>query len=102
MQILREAQGPGKGGRSRGSYLVLDPNGEKPAPGLDDRWKFSLAGPDDFVSRKILEISLDEKGKVRKEWVDIRPIPSADAWFETVWDDFRNDRLIPRPEDNHD
>jgi len=91
-----------KGGRSRGSYLVLDPNGEKPAPGLDDRWKFSLAGPDDFVSRKILEISLDEKGKVRKEWVDIRPIPSADAWFETVWDDFRNDRLIPRPEDNHD
>jgi len=91
-----------KGGRSRGSYLVLDPNGEKPAPGLDDRWKFSLAGPDDFVSRKILEISLDERWNVRKSWVDIRPIPKAGAWFETVWDDYRNDRVIPRPGEDHD
>lgn len=83
-----------KGGRSRGSYLVLDSNGEKPAPHMDDRWKFSLAGQDDFVSRKILEISLDERWTIRKNWVDIRPIPSAEAWFETVWDDFRNDHII--------
>lgn len=83
-----------KGGGSRGSYLVLDPNGEKPCSGVDDRWKFSLAGPRDFVSRKILEISLEENMNVRKEWVDIRPIPPDGAWFETVWNDFRGDRVI--------
>jgi len=125
-----------KGGRSRGSYLVLDPNGEKPCPrvkgrafgsplarglyarastaevdprampgapaAVDDRWTFSLAGPRDFVSRKILEISLDERMNVRKEWVDIRPIPPAGAWFETVWNDFRNDRILERPGEEHD
>jgi succinate dehydrogenase/fumarate reductase flavoprotein subunit len=91
-----------KGGRSRGSYLVLDPNGEKPSPQVDDRWTFSLAGPRDFVSRKILEISLDERMNVRKEWVDIRPIPPAGAWFETVWNDFRNDRILERPGEDHD
>jgi len=90
-----------KGGGSRGSYLVLDPNGEKPCPRVDDRWTFSLSGPRDFVSRKILEISLDERMNVRKEWVDIRPIPPAGAWFETVWNDFRNDRIIERPGEDH-
>jgi len=83
-----------KDGASRGSYLVLDQNGEKPCPGLDPFWKFSLASPESFVNRKILEISLDENMGVHKRWVDIRPIPADDAWFENVWDDFRNDRIV--------
>ncbi len=83
-----------KGGASRGSYLVLDPAGEPPCPGLPADWKFKLAQPDDFVSRNILEVSLDETGLVRKKWVAIRPLPPAEAWFETVWDDFRNGRIF--------
>jgi len=83
-----------KGGKSRGSFLVLDPNGEKPCPELDDSWKFSLESGESFVSRKILEISMDEKMNVRKRWADIRPIPADEAWFENVWDDFRNDRIV--------
>ncbi len=47
-----------------------------------------------FVSRKILEICLDENMRVQKRWVDIRPIPSEESWFENVWSDFRNDRII--------
>jgi succinate dehydrogenase/fumarate reductase flavoprotein subunit len=83
-----------KGGRSRGSYLVLDPDGEKPCPQLDDPWRFSLEKPDSFVSRKILEIRLDEEMRPIKQWLDIRPIPAEAGWFENVWDDFRKDKII--------
>jgi succinate dehydrogenase/fumarate reductase flavoprotein subunit len=82
------------GGRSRGSYLVLDPNGEKPGPQLDERWRFSLETPESLVSRKILEISLNEEMRPVKQWVDVRPIPAEKNWFENVWNDFRRDQII--------
>ncbi len=82
------------GGRSRGSYLVLDPNGEKPCPQLDERWRFSLETPESLVSRKILEISLNEEMRPVKQWVDVRPIPAEKNWFENVWNDFRRDQII--------
>ena len=85
-----------KGGRSRGSYLVLDPAGLPPCPEFGEDWKFTLAGPEDFTSRHILEIGLDDAGRPVWEWVDVRPIPPADRWFENVWADFRNDRVIAR------
>ena len=83
-----------RGGASRGSYLVLDPAGEKPCPGMDDRWRFKLAAPGAFVSSKILEIAAAGPGQTRKSWVAVRPIPEEDDWFERVWDDFRNDRIV--------
>lgn len=83
-----------KDGRSRGSYLVLDPGGEKPCPQLDESWRFSLEKPDSFVSRKILEIRLDEQMRPIKEWEDIRPVPAGEGWFENVWDDFRKDKIV--------
>jgi succinate dehydrogenase/fumarate reductase flavoprotein subunit len=83
-----------RGGRSRGSYLVPDPAGRKPHPGLGERWAFSLAEPSDFVSGNILENWLDKKRRVRKRWLPVRPLPAADGWFETVWNDFRKDRII--------
>lgn len=88
-----------KGGKSRGSYLVLDPKGTEPCPGLDDAWSFSLNPPKSLVDQKILEISLDDKGKVAKNWVDIRPIPQEETWFENVWNDYREDRIIREEEE---
>jgi succinate dehydrogenase/fumarate reductase flavoprotein subunit len=87
-----------KGGKSRGSYMVLDAQGSAPCPGLGEAWRFSLNPPNSFVDRKILEISLDDRGKVAKRWVDIRPIPREESWFENVWHDYREDRII-REED---
>jgi succinate dehydrogenase/fumarate reductase flavoprotein subunit len=87
-----------RGGKSRGSFIVPDGSGRLPSPGLDGRWAFSLAAPEDFTSRKILEVSLDARGKVRKDWVDVRPIPSAESWFENVWNDFLEDKIV-REED---
>ena len=83
-----------KGGQSRGSYLVLNPDGEKPCAELGEEWEFLLCEEDDVVNKKILEISLDEKGNVQKKWVDVRPIPQQDTWFETVWNRYLNDEII--------
>ncbi|MDH4218251.1 MAG: FAD-binding protein [Candidatus Aminicenantes bacterium] len=83
-----------KGGQSRGSYLVLNPDGEKPCMELGEEWKFFLNKEDAFVSRKILEIFLDEKGNIQKQWVDIRSIPQEDNWFENVWNRYLNDETI--------
>jgi len=90
-----------KGGRSRGSALVPDARGDKPCPALDDAWRFSLAEDSDFVNRNILEITLAEPGGVGKRWVPPKPIPREPGWFETIWHDFMNDRII-REEDAHD
>ncbi len=83
-----------KGGRSRGSFLVLDPKGEKPCDQLGENWRFGLNRVDSFVNTKILEISLDANMTVRKHWVNIRLIPQAEVWFETVWNDYMNDKII--------
>ncbi len=87
-----------RGGRSRGAALVLDPRGEKACEKLGDRWRFRLAEPDDDVNRKILEVHLDGSGKVETNWVDIRPIPDDEGWFETVWDDYVEDRIYKEEE----
>jgi hypothetical protein len=83
-----------RGGKSRGSYLVPDPGGRKPHPGLGDRWAFSLTGPADFVVTSILEVWLDSKCRIGKRWVPVRPVPAAAGWFETVWNDYRMDRVV--------
>jgi succinate dehydrogenase/fumarate reductase flavoprotein subunit len=90
----------GRGGRSRGSFLVPDPGGRKPVPGLDDSWRFSLARETDFPSGRVLEVRLDERGKPVKTWVETRPVPRAAEWFETIWHDFRRDRIV-REEGDH-
>ncbi len=84
-----------KGGKSRGSFIVPDPEGIVPGPGFDDGWRFSLAAPEDEANRKILEIRLAGPApRVRTRWVEPRPIPREDAWFETVWQAFREDRIV--------
>jgi len=83
-----------RGGKSRGSYLVLDRDGHLPCPGLEAAWKYADTPADAFVNRKILEVYIDDDGTVRKRWVPVRPVPCEDKWFENVWKDFMKDRII--------
>ncbi|MGE5357475.1 MAG: hypothetical protein ACM3NQ_00545, partial [Bacteroidales bacterium] len=78
-----------RGGQSRGSCLVVAGNSE-----ATGGFAFSLNEPGAFVDTHILEVSLDTQLGVRKAWADIRPIPSANAWFESVWKAFRNDEVV--------
>ena len=83
-----------RGGASRGSFLVVDQAGTAPCPGLGDDWKFTLAAAGPVIHDGIMEIALDGRGRPRVRWTAARPIPTEEAWFENVWDDFRNDRVI--------
>jgi len=83
-----------RGGRSRGSYVVMDPGGEKPCAEMSDDWRFSLNEEDAFVDKKILEICLEEDFSVKKQWVDVRPIPEENTWFENVWNKYMRDEIV--------
>jgi len=83
-----------KGGQSRGSYLVLNPEGETPCSELGDEWRFRLNEKDAEVNKNILELFLDENGKVKKKWVAVRPIPQEDLWFENIWNLYLDDDVI--------
>ncbi|KPL07494.1 oxidoreductase, partial [bacterium SM23_57] len=83
-----------KKGKSRGSYLVVDPYGKKPCADLGDEWRFSLNEKNALVNQKILELWMDENSRIQKRWVDIRPVPNEEGWFENVWRDFREGKTI--------
>jgi len=83
-----------RGGGSRGSFLVLDRRGQAVHDRLGDSWRFIMADRMPPEASRILEIRLEDGGHVRTEWVDPRPIPRAEGWFETVWDDYRHDRVV--------
>ncbi len=87
-----------RGGKSRGSYIVPDPGGRPPHPLLGERWAFTLAATDDFPETNILEVRLDGRGRVGRRWVPVRPVPAPDGWFETVWEDYRDGRVVVEEE----
>ncbi|MFH1765500.1 MAG: oxidoreductase, partial [Gemmatimonadota bacterium] len=82
------------GGRSRGSALVLDPEGVLPCPSLDESWRFSRNGPGAEVDGQVLEVWVEDGEDVKTSWVPVRPIPEADGWFEEVWRDYREGRTF--------
>ena len=69
---------------SRGSGLVLAADGQVPCAGLEE-YRF-LPGKDGFDSR--LTITQKTADGFSCIWQPVRPIPKADSWFETVWDDY--------------
>lgn len=75
-----------RGGTSRGSYLIYDPDGTKPMDKLPDRFCFSLE--DKGLSMQIQEIEYRD-GQCSCFWRPIRPIPEEDSWFEKVWRNWR-------------
>lgn len=79
------------GGKSRGSYLVKDRDGESPLEELGDDFKFSLE--DEVFNKKIQRIKY--KGDhCEFNWQNVRPIPEEDNWFETVWKKYLNDEIV--------
>ncbi|UCD75537.1 MAG: FAD-binding protein [Phycisphaerales bacterium] len=83
-----------QGGGSRGSCLVLDRQGQPCHERLGDEWNHRVAEPDAPACRRILEISVDDAATVYKRWVDVRPVPREERWFERVWRDHLDDRVV--------
>ncbi|MHA6513073.1 FAD-binding protein [Tessaracoccus sp. Z1128] len=85
------------GGRSRGSVLYTDPEGDLPWPdqnlALPEEFRFVLdAGALDGVTQ---EVDWSGEGVPEFTWRDVRPIPSDDDFFENVWRHFRADHGVP-------
>ncbi|MDR2390950.1 MAG: FAD-binding protein [Planctomycetota bacterium] len=74
-----------RGGGSRGSYLVHDPKGGKPAPDLPDIFAHRL--DDGRLAGMIQEIVYAD-GRCETSWRPVRPLPPDDAWFETIWREY--------------
>ena len=81
-----------KDGVSRGSYMVMDAGGQLPCAGLGDDFRFTLG--DDPLKERICEARLQPGGDVAFTWTARRPIPQEEGWFENVWADYREDRII--------
>jgi len=76
---------------SRGSSVILDEGGVKVHEELGDEWR--IVPEDQQFRERVLETTADAGGKVENEWVDRRPIPAADTWFETAWASFRSGEI---------
>ncbi len=84
-----------KGGKSRGSYLVYDKEGQLPLEGLPEMFRFSLDNGQ--LSSLTCEIELKEQdGEYHcvTEWKPVRPIPTEDNWFENVWNEYMKGNII--------
>ena len=81
-----------KGGHSRGSYLVSKKDGSYEVKIDDKVWNFSLE--EDFREKICeTEVSTNDEIKVFHNWVDVRPIPEYDSWFENVWEEYRQKNI---------
>ncbi len=78
-----------RGGGSRGSYLVPDPAGIEVCPELGPPGRIRMNDPGAFVDAHLLTLTLAPTGEVVTAWVEPRPVPSEDLWFERVWTEFR-------------
>ncbi len=86
-----------QGGKSRGSYVVLEADGDEQCGRLGGDWRFSLVKADAFVSRHILEITVGSGLRISRSWTPVRPIPRLDPWFESVWRDYLDDKYLDEP-----
>lgn len=83
------------GGGSRGSYMVVDEQGEGRA--LSAAGELLRFRPENVELRKvILETQLGADGEFTVEKVSVRPLPDDDSWFETTWSEWREGKIYEK------
>jgi succinate dehydrogenase/fumarate reductase flavoprotein subunit len=77
-----------RGGGSRGSHLVTDPDGELPHPDLGDEWRYL---PENVGLRdEILSVACAPEGDTfAVQAVEPRQAEEREYWFENTWNAFR-------------
>ncbi len=89
LEAVKKAVESGVG--SRGSTLVLDPQGESVHPMLSEEWRFAPENQD--FRNVVLETQPSLDGEVSQAWVERRSLPVFDAWFENAWAAFRRGEI---------
>ncbi|WP_195200842.1 FAD-binding protein [Faecalispora jeddahensis] len=80
-----------RGGKSRGSALYTDPDGEKPYAVLPDTFTFRL---DNGAGGGVIQEAVYQNGACKISWRPVRPIPEDDDFFENVWRSYRENGNI--------
>jgi hypothetical protein len=83
---------------SRGSAMVLDPEGKPVHPKLDARWR--MVPENEAFRLEVLETQLkkqEERFQVEHRWVPRRELPRPELWFETDWARFREGTIYDDP-----
>jgi len=76
---------------SRGSAIVCDGRGDLIHEKLGETWRML---PENLLFReKVLETMAALDGRTSCRWVDRRPLPETDTWFETAWARFREGEI---------
>lgn len=86
-----------KGGQSRGSYLVYDPEGVLPAAGLPEQFRYSLDSGELMDWACEVELLADGEWECRFHWTRVRPVPLEDNWFEKTWAEYRQGEVYRLP-----
>jgi succinate dehydrogenase/fumarate reductase flavoprotein subunit len=89
LEAVRFAVASGAG--SRGSSVVLSPEGTRAHERLVPEWSF--APPNAEFREQVLETAATLDGTVHSTWVPRRPLPKTDAWFETAWAAYRKGEI---------
>lgn len=79
------------GGKSRGSALYSDISGNKPYNFLPDIFTYTI--DDGSRNDQVQEVSY-QKNQCICTWREVRPLPSEDNFFETVWREYRENGNI--------
>jgi succinate dehydrogenase / fumarate reductase flavoprotein subunit len=80
-----------QGGKSRGSALYTDAQGQKAYPSLPGTFTFTL---DDGSRGNQVQQTCWSGGQCRSFWRMVRPIPDEDDFFENVWRAYRQNENI--------
>jgi len=86
-----------KGGQSRGSYLIYDPQGKLPAAELPEQFRYSLDNGELMAFACEVELSTDKDWQCKCEWNRVRPVPCEDNWFEKTWAEYRKGTVYNNP-----
>jgi len=80
-----------EGGKSRGSVMYYDVEGEKVYTESDERFRFTL--DEHKLDEMIQEVRLADD-QVKIEWRKRRPLPEESDFFENVWKQYRENENI--------
>ena len=87
-----------RSGQSRGSFLIIRKElnkaiGEHLISLTKNLSAYNYIKSEEDLSNQIQTI-LFKNNQINLEWVKVRDIPESSSWFETVWKDFNNGKII--------
>ncbi len=83
-----------EGGGSRGSYIVVSEDGNKEIK--LENFERNYREENEKYRDKVQETCMVNWDEVENKWVQRRPIPEEEFWFESVWKDYADEKVFEK------